>query len=69
MGTNLITYFYLNPISLSLSRFAYIFWLKNPAAFHDDFWCFFLSIWINAFGLVCQGPILLNFYVIADITG
>jgi hypothetical protein len=20
------------------ARYVYIFWLKNPAAFHDDFW-------------------------------
>ena len=27
-------------------RFVYIFKLKNPAAFRDDFWCLFVSLWI-----------------------
>ena len=35
-------------------RYAYIFWLKNPAAFHDDFWCFFINVWVNCFGIISQ---------------
>lgn len=35
-------------------RHAYIFWLENPAAFHDDFWCLFINMWANGFGLISQ---------------
>ena len=35
-------------------RYAFIFWLRNPAAFHDDFWCLFISIWINGFSILFQ---------------
>ena len=33
-------------------RFVYIFKLKNPAAFRDDFWCFFVSLWIPIIELI-----------------
>jgi hypothetical protein len=36
------TLFLLN--GLVISRYACIFWLKNPAAFHDDFWVRFINI-------------------------
>ena len=29
-----------------VAKYAYIFWLKNPTSFADDFWCHFLSLWI-----------------------
>jgi len=35
-------------------RYSYIFWLKNPAAFHDEFWCVFINVFANVFGLVSQ---------------
>ena len=35
-------------------RYAFIFWLKNPAAFSDDFWCWFISLWINGFSVLVQ---------------
>jgi hypothetical protein len=28
--------------------------MKNPAAFQDSFWCQFITIWVNGFGLVTQ---------------
>lgn len=28
------------------ARYVYIFWLKNPASFHDSFWCCFVTTWI-----------------------
>ena len=33
-------------------RFIYIFRLKNPAAFRDDFWCLFVSLWIHLVDLI-----------------
>ena len=38
--------------AITTIRFAFIFWLKNPAAFHDDFWCRFISFWIFGFSLI-----------------
>ena len=31
-----------------------MFWLRNPAAFHDDFWCLFIDIWVQGFGFISQ---------------
>jgi hypothetical protein len=43
---------YLNCIIVS--RYIFIFWLKNPAAFQDEFWSPFLNIWIILFAIVSQ---------------
>jgi hypothetical protein len=29
-----------------LCRYVFIFWLKNPAAFHHEFWSCFLKVWV-----------------------
>ena len=29
-----------------ITRYMFIFWLKNPVAFQDHFWCRFIEIWI-----------------------
>ena len=34
---------------LIMTRYAWIFWLKNPLGFKDDFWCCFINIWSNLF--------------------
>ena len=36
---------------LIVIRYAWIFWLKNPFAFKDDFWCCFINIWSNIFSV------------------
>ena len=41
--TNLILF----QTGIIISRYAYIFWLKNPGGFHDDFWCRFIHVWVN----------------------
>ena len=53
-----------------LFRYIFIFWLKNRAAFHDDFWHFFLVIWSASFSFISQwivafppGSQSLNFYL------
>jgi hypothetical protein len=38
--------------AITATRFIFIFWLKNPAAFHDDFWCHFISLWIFGFSSI-----------------
>lgn len=30
---------------IAIARYVFIFQLKNPAAFKDDFWCCFVSLW------------------------
>ncbi len=37
-----------------MTRYIFIFWLKNPAAFHNDFWSLFISMWVVAFSWVSQ---------------
>ncbi len=34
---------------LVISRYACIFWLKNPAAFNDEYWSHFINVWVNIF--------------------
>ncbi len=48
----------------------YIFWLKDPASFNDDFWNCFLNIWIAGFSCISQfifvylpGKQTINFYI------
>ena len=33
-------------------QYLFIFWVKNPAAVNDDFWSYFVSIWIAGFSLL-----------------
>ncbi len=35
-----------------ISRYIFIFWMKNPLSFQDDFWHCFINIWIVTFRLV-----------------
>jgi hypothetical protein len=44
--------FILNTDAAIFANYAYIFWLKNPAAFHDEFWCQFISAWIHCASLL-----------------
>jgi hypothetical protein len=46
---------------LVISRYACVFWLKNPAAFHDDFWGRFINIWAYGLGFIPQ--VSFSFYV------
>ena len=34
-----------------VSKYIFIFWMKNPGSVHDDFWHVFISMW--AFGFSC----------------
>jgi len=53
-----------------ITRYIFIFWLKNPTIFQDDFWNLFLNIWIFGFVHIIQfiyymmpGRNYLNFYI------
>ncbi len=39
---------------VSVARYLYIFYLKNPSEFKDDFWHLFINIWVNCFCFVTQ---------------
>ena len=39
---------------MMVSRYAFIFWLKNPAAFQADFWIIFFNLWVNCFVFFSQ---------------
>ena len=30
-------------------KYAFIFWMKNPANFQDDFWSFVINVWVVTF--------------------
>ncbi len=47
----------LNADATLVANYAYIFWLKNPAAFHDDFWCNFISAWIYFMSFLIMGTL------------
>ena len=40
--------------AVAIARYFYIFRLKNPAAFNDDFWSWFFNLWIKSFALLSQ---------------
>jgi hypothetical protein len=40
--------------TVTISKYFYIFWLKNPAGFNDDFWSIFLNVWIKGFSFLSQ---------------
>lgn len=48
--------------AISLTRYVFIFKLKNPAAFNDTFWCFFLCLFIIIGSFLVQG----SWYIYAD---
>ena len=60
--------------TIALTRYLFIFWLKNPAAFHSDFWILFLNIWIRGASLIFNGVWfiksehqIINFYICSGI--
>ena len=47
-----ITQIYLYSNTIAITRYLFIFWLKNPAAFPSEFWYVFFNIWIKAVSLI-----------------
>ena len=52
LRTAFIWVFLLYINAILIVRYIFIFWLKNPAAFYDDFWCDFIGIWVHGFSLI-----------------
>ena len=55
---------------VSISRYLFVFYLKNPSDFKDEFWHSFLNKWVVFFGIISQiifvslpGIQPLNFYL------
>jgi hypothetical protein len=44
-----------------LSRYIFIFWLKNPSAVQDGFWSVLMNIWIAGFSLIINGVMFARF--------
>ena len=40
--------------AISILRYIFIFWLKNPYSFWDDFWTVFLNLWMFSFSLMSE---------------
>jgi hypothetical protein len=40
--------------AISILRYIFIFWLKNPYSFCDDFWTIFLNLWMFSLALISQ---------------
>jgi hypothetical protein len=40
--------------TITILRYLFIFWLKNPSNFWDDFWTTYLNIWITTFAVISQ---------------
>lgn len=38
--------------AIAITRYVYIFVLKNPASFNDTFWCCFLTLWIYTCSII-----------------
>jgi hypothetical protein len=55
LRSSLISDFLLYYDAIIIIRYLYIFILKNPAAFQDEFWYRFINIWIKSFSLIFQG--------------
>jgi hypothetical protein len=32
---------------IAIARYIFIFWLKNPLSFQDDFWSFYINCWVS----------------------
>ena len=47
-----ITQIYLYSNTIAITRYLFIFWLKNPAVFPSEFWYVFLNIWIKAISII-----------------
>ena len=69
-----VTQVFLYFDTIALTRYLFIFWLKNPAAFNSDFWILFLNIWIRGASLIFNGVWsiksehqMISFYVCSGI--
>ena len=50
---------FLFGLGVSISRYVYIFYLKNPEHFQDQFWQTFVNIWVVSCGILSQGVFVL----------
>ena len=71
---SIITKVFLLHTGLIIARYMCIFFLKNPAAFNDEFWCRFIHIWINAFSFLLHftqaylpGKQLISYYICSGV--
>ncbi len=60
--------------AITISRYLFIFWLKNPGVVWDDFWSFYITLWIIIFSSLFNfvyfylpGPQPLSYYLCSYI--
>ena len=51
---HLTTQFFLFLNAITITRYVYIFCLKNPAAFKDDFWYALINTWVVLFSCLFE---------------
>jgi len=37
-----------------LAKYLFVFWFKNPMAFPDDYWCYFVYLWSILYSIIAQ---------------
>ena len=59
---------------ITLTRYFYIFWLKNPAGFHDEFWANFFHFWVKMVSVIFMSTFhivslhqSLNYYICSGL--
>ena len=52
---SIVTVMLLYKNASMLLRYIFIFWLKNPAAFKDEFWCQMILNWVHMCSLLFHG--------------
>ena len=45
--------------AIILTKYILIFWLKNPGAVNDDFWCTFINVWVYVASFLYDGTRLI----------
>ena len=60
--------------AIALTKYLFIFHLKNPAAFKEDFWAVFVNVWIKGASLIFNATWfyqaehqIINFYICSGI--
>ena len=70
IGIQLLLFF----SAISVFRYLFIFCLKNPSCFDNDFWTVYLNVWVTSFSVISQilhsllpGRQPMNFYICSGI--
>ena len=72
LRNSLVTVLFKN--FMAATKYVFVFWLKNPAAFGNEYWCLFICIWSYFFSLVLRtiefamsSKMSINYFICAGI--